>query len=69
MKRVGITHRYQRDADPLWDFSIARDEGRIHPYLQLTNLLNTSYAEIQGVRMPGRAVIGGVELVVFAKKR
>jgi outer membrane cobalamin receptor len=67
--RIGVTQRYQRDAYPLWDFSIAREEGRIRPYLQLTNLSNTSYAEIQGVRMPGRVVIGGVELVVFSKKR
>ena len=67
--RIGVTQRYQRDAYPLWDFSIAREEGRIRPYLQLTNLSNTSYAEIQDVRMPGRAVIGGVELVVLSKKR
>jgi iron complex outermembrane receptor protein len=67
--RIGVTQRYQRDAYPLWDFSVAREEGRFRPYLQLTNLSNTSYAEIQGVRMPGRAVIGGLELIVFSKKR
>jgi hypothetical protein len=32
----------------------------------VTNLSNTSYAEIQDVRMPRRAVIGGVELVVLS---
>lgn len=67
--RIGVTQRYQRDAYPLWDFSIARAEGQIRPYLQLTNLSNTSYAEIRSVRMPGRAAIGGVELVIFSKKR
>jgi outer membrane cobalamin receptor len=66
--RIGVVQRYQRDAYPLWDFSIARDTGRIRPYLQLTNLSDTSYQEIEGVAMPGRAIIGGVELVVFAKK-
>jgi outer membrane cobalamin receptor len=67
--RVGVTQRYQRDAYPLWDFSIARGEGRIRPYLQLTNLTDTSYQEIEGIPMPGRAVIGGVELVVFTRKQ
>jgi iron complex outermembrane receptor protein len=67
--RVGVPQRYQRDAYPLWDFSIARGEGRIRPYLQLTNLTDTSYQEIEGIPMPGRAVIGGVELVVFTKKQ
>ena len=67
--RIGVVQRYERDAYPLWDFSIAREDGRIRPYLQLTNLTNTSYQEIQGIAMPGRAVIGGVELVVFSKKR
>ncbi len=67
--RLGVTQRYQRDAYPLWDLAIARDEGRIRPYLELTNLTDTSYQEIVGIPMPGRAVIGGVELVVFRKKQ
>jgi outer membrane cobalamin receptor len=67
--RLGVVQRYQRDAYPLWDFSIAREDGRIRPYLQLTNLTDTSYQEIEGVAMPGRAIIGGVELVLFGKKR
>ena len=67
--RIGVVQRYQRDAYPLWDFSIARDTGRIRPYLQLTNLSDTSYQEIEGVAMPGRAIIGGVELVLLSKKR
>ncbi len=66
--RLGVTQRYQRDAYALWDIAIARGEGRIRPYLQLTNLTDTSYQEIQGIAMPGRAVIGGVELMVFTKK-
>ena len=67
--RIGVVQRYQRDPYALWDFSIARQDGRIRPYLQLTNLSDTSYQEIQGVAMPGRAIVGGVELVVFSKKR
>jgi iron complex outermembrane receptor protein len=63
-----VVQRYQRDAYPLWDLAIARDKGRVRPYLQLTNLSNTDYQEIVGVAMPGRAVIGGLELVLFTKK-
>jgi len=66
--RLGVVQRYQRDAYPLWDLAIARDKGRVRPYLQLTNLSNTDYQEIVGVAMPGRAVIGGLELVLFTKK-
>lgn len=59
---VGVTQRYQRDAYPVWDISIARQRGFIHPYVQLTNLSNTGYEEIEGVRTQGRAIIGGLQL-------
>jgi iron complex outermembrane receptor protein len=62
--RVGVAQRYQQEAYPVWDTSIAREVGRIHPYLQMTNLSNTGYQEISGVNMPGRAFIGGVEVVL-----
>jgi len=32
--------------------------------LQISNVTSTSYQEIQGLSMPGRTAIGGVELVV-----
>ena len=67
--RLGLTQRYARDPYPLWDFAIARGEGKVRPYLQFTNLTNTSYQEIDGVAMPGRAVIGGFELAIFQRKR
>jgi iron complex outermembrane receptor protein len=62
--RVGAVQRYQRDAYAVWDLSLARERGWIHPYLQATNLSNTGYEEIEGVRMQGRSVAGGLELVV-----
>ncbi|HLH09900.1 MAG TPA: TonB-dependent receptor [Terriglobales bacterium] len=65
--RVGVTQRIGRDAYPLWDFATARADGRVRPYLQFSNLSNTGYEDIPGVPMPGRMVIGGMELV-FAKK-
>jgi outer membrane cobalamin receptor len=63
--RIGVTQRYQRDAYPLWDVAVARTEGWIRPYLQLSNLSDTRYEEIPGVLMPGRSVIGGVEIDVL----
>ncbi|HEY4051360.1 MAG TPA: TonB-dependent receptor [Acidobacteriaceae bacterium] len=60
--RVGITQRYQRTPYPVWDTSAAREKGWLRPYLRMTNLSNTGYEEITGVRMQGRSLIGGVEL-------
>jgi iron complex outermembrane receptor protein len=62
--RVGVAQRYQQDAYPVWDVSVARERGWIHPYLQMTNLSNTGYEEIEGVRMQGRSFIGGLELTL-----
>jgi len=62
--RVGILDRRSGDTYGLWDVSAAYTRGRVHPFLQMSNLTNTSYQEIQGVVMPGRTAIGGVELVV-----
>jgi iron complex outermembrane receptor protein len=60
--RVGVVERYQQTPYPVWDLSVARQRGWIHPYLRLSNLSNTGYEEITGVRMQGRAIVGGVEL-------
>ena len=65
--RIGMIQRYRQDAYPLWDFAIARDQGLLRPYLQLSNIANTGYEEIQGVRMPGRSVLVGAELSFVRK--
>ena len=62
--RVGVAQRFEQDAYPVWDVSLARERGWIHPYLQMTNLSNTGYEEIEGVRMQGRSFIGGLELTL-----
>ena len=62
--RVGVVQRYEQDAYPVWDVSLARERGWIHPYLQMTNLSNTGYEEIEGVRMQGRSFVGGLELTL-----
>jgi outer membrane cobalamin receptor len=66
--RLGVVERYQRAPYAVWDESIVREAGRIHPYLQMTNLSNTGYEEIVGVRMPGRSFVAGIELVLPEKK-
>lgn len=60
--RFSVTERYQKDPYAVWDVSLAREQGRIHPYLQMTNLTNMAYQEVLNVPMPGRAFTGGVEL-------
>jgi outer membrane cobalamin receptor len=63
--RAGVTDRYQADAYPLMEVSATRDFGRVRPFAQCTNVTNTGYEEIQGVRMPGRACLLGMEFSVF----
>lgn len=66
--RLGVVERYQKDPYPVWDVSMVHETGRLRPYLQMTNLTNTGYEEILGVRMPGRSFTGGVELALSRKK-
>lgn len=66
--RLGVVQRYQQTAYPVWDASIVRETKRIRPYLQMTNLSNTGYAEIVDVRMPGRSFVGGVEIALARKQ-
>jgi iron complex outermembrane receptor protein len=61
---VGALNRRDRDPYALWDVYAGYTGGRVHPFLQFSNLTNTSYQEILGVSMPGRTVLGGVEWVV-----
>jgi iron complex outermembrane receptor protein len=68
--RLGVLERYTQAPLPpqapyvVWDVSAARQVGRWHPYLQMSNLANTSYQEIMNVPMPGRSFVGGVEFVL-----
>jgi iron complex outermembrane receptor protein len=47
---------------PLWDISMARDAGRLRPYVRVLNLTDTSYQEIPGVPVLGRTVMAGMQL-------
>lgn len=62
--RVGVVQRYEQDPYPIWDVSLARERSFVHPYIQITNLSNTGYEEIEGVRMQGRSFVGGLELTL-----
>jgi vitamin B12 transporter len=61
--RVGVAQRYQQSAYPVWDVSLARERGWLRPYVRMSNLSNTGYEEIAGVRNQGRVFVGGLELV------
>lgn len=61
--RVGVLERLDRSPYGLWDLWLAWNRGPVRPYFHTANLSNTRYQEIPGVAMPGRTVMGGVELV------
>lgn len=63
--RVGRLDRVARDPFTTFDVYLSRKPSRISPFVQLTNLGGTRYEEIPGVPMPGRAVLGGVEVRVW----
>jgi len=65
--RVGVLDRLAEGPYALVDVDAAYTRGIVHPFVRLSNVSNTSYAEVQGVAMPGRTAIGGVELVLRKK--
>ena len=66
--RVGALERYQRDPYATWDIYAAYNGARIRPFLQLANVTGTSYQEIPGIVMPGRSVIGGLEVRLLSSR-
>ena len=67
--RIGVAQRYQQNPYATWDLSVVRQSGRLHPYMQATNLTSTSYQEIAGVPMPPRTLVGGIEIVLARTAR
>ena len=63
-----VTQRYGIAPYSTADFAIAREAGMVHPYVQVTNLYNTGYAEVLDVRMPGRGVVAGVDLLLTRRR-
>lgn len=64
--RIGVTQRYQQSPYAVWDVSLAREPGRLQPYVRLTNVTNTGYQEVLNVQMPGRTIIAGMQFT-FAR--
>jgi outer membrane cobalamin receptor len=60
--QVNVVQKTAQTAYPLWDVVLARNTGRVRPYLRLLNLSNTAYTEIPLVPMQGRTIMGGMEL-------
>ncbi|MDR3765326.1 MAG: TonB-dependent receptor, partial [Acidobacteriota bacterium] len=65
--RLSAVQRYGGNPYPLVEWTVGREFRYATPYVQLTNLTDTKYQEISGVAMPGRGVMGGVELRWRAK--
>ncbi len=61
--RVGVLARRARSPYAVWDAAIVRARGPLRPFAQFSNISGTRYEEIAGVRMPGRGVMAGVEIV------
>jgi len=66
--RLGVMERFGGDPYAVWDVYTAYSKKRVHPFLQLTNITDTFYQEIFGIRMPGRGIVGGIEWKVYQGK-
>lgn len=66
--RIGVVKRYARDPYPLWDATVGREFKNVSAHLSFANLTNTGYQEIQGVAMPGRSVVFGMDVFVKGKQ-
>jgi iron complex outermembrane receptor protein len=67
--RVGVVYRFARDPYALWDVAVAREFSHVAAHLGFSNLTDTQYQEIEGVAMPGRSVVFGLEFFVSTKGR
>jgi len=60
--RLGVIDRYAEGSYLLAEVAVRKSFGIVSPFMRLTNITNTGYEEIEGVRMPGRTVLAGLEL-------
>ncbi len=65
--RVGVVSRFERDPYAVWDTALAKEFEHIAAHLGFSNLTDTQYEEIQGVAMPGRGVVFGVEFILRSR--
>jgi iron complex outermembrane receptor protein len=62
--RLGVLNRRARDPYALWDLYLASSRGKVHPFIRVANITNTTYQETLGVPMPGREAMIGAEISV-----
>jgi iron complex outermembrane receptor protein len=67
--RVGVIDRFARDPYALWDLDLVRGFSHGAARLGFSNLTGTQYQEIEGVAMPGRSVVFGLEFFLSKKGR
>ncbi|MGH9529150.1 MAG: TonB-dependent receptor plug domain-containing protein, partial [Terriglobales bacterium] len=67
--RLGIASRYSSDPYGVWDADIGREFQHVAAHLSFSNISDTQYEEIQGIIMPGRSVIFGMDLFIRKKRR
>jgi iron complex outermembrane receptor protein len=60
--QLAVIQKTTQSPYPLWDVSLARDTGRIRPYVRVLNLTDTAYQEIPGVPVQGRTIMAGAEM-------
>lgn len=63
--RLGRLGRVRRPAYSTLDLFVASQRGRFMPFVQVLNASATHYEEIPNVPMPGRTILGGIELRVW----
>jgi iron complex outermembrane receptor protein len=64
--RLGAFNRPWHSTRALWDFALAGEAGRLRPFVQVTNLMNTYHEAFPGLAQPGRWIRGGVEIRVVS---
>jgi iron complex outermembrane receptor protein len=60
--QLAVVQKTMQSPYPLWDISLARDAGRLRPYVRALNLTDTAYQEIPGVPVQGRTIMAGMQL-------
>ena len=63
--QVGVYNRTWQSSRALWDVGLSWAGGKFSPFVQATNLANTTHEAFQGLQQPGRWVRAGVRIRVF----
>jgi iron complex outermembrane recepter protein len=66
--RIGVVERLSREPYAVWDVYAAATNARVRPFVQFTNLTGTTFEETPNIAMPGRAALGGVEIVLWSAR-